>query len=412
MLPFLVGLNHPHTLWDPCNAGDVECAHYQVFQRRYGGNLTAAAAAQLQQYAEWGFNAAGYDSPPLHHAALPFLELTMPLDTDANDGSSSGPSCWKPDGHLLFPDPWNATVVKGATVGITRHCERTKPFRQNLIGYIFTDTPAFNITKTQMERGSDWVTAIRCLPDNSSPAPGRQAYTAFLKRRYGSENATRVCEAYGVPQAGSRCRSWDTVALDICAAGVRNVDHPTMLEDDYLFLPEIVEQYYGFASRAVRACDPAANILADTIRSPWTPDSIIRLIGKYADILSFQPDGAFFDAAEIDRLSRLSGLPVIIADIGFGWRRPAQTRYNNTEWTMYGNQTAAGAAYKTFVAGSAGSGKVLGLQKCQYIDQFLLQPEATLKPGMLDFDGSPHQPFTSLVVAANADAQRAFRGEK
>ena len=49
-LPFVLGLNHPHTLWDPCEPADVECKHFEIFQKLYDGNQSRAAAAQIPQY--------------------------------------------------------------------------------------------------------------------------------------------------------------------------------------------------------------------------------------------------------------------------------------------------------------------------------------------------------------------------
>jgi hypothetical protein len=35
-----------------------------------------------------------------------------------------------------------------------------------------------------------------------------------------------------------------------------------------------------------------------------------------------------------------------------------------------------------------------------------MQPGRVLKPGTLDFDGTPHQPFANLVRDANVEALR------
>ena len=42
--------------------------------------------------------------------------------------------------------------------------------------------------------------------------------------------------------------------------------------------------------------------------------------------------------------------------------------------------------------------------KCQIIDRSIMQPGRVLKPGTLDFDGTPHQPFANLVRDANIEA--------
>ena len=42
--------------------------------------------------------------------------------------------------------------------------------------------------------------------------------------------------------------------------------------------------------------------------------------------------------------------------------------------------------------------------KCMIIDRSIMQPGRVLKPGTLDFDGTPHQPFANLVRDANVEA--------
>ena len=79
--------------------------------------------------------------------------------------------------------------------------------------------------------------------------------------------------------------------------------------------------------------------------------------------------------------------------------------------------------------GSAKSGFIMGINKCQIVDRSIMQPgrvvsAATavcgprprsdagrccrqLKPGTLDFDLTPHQPFADLVRDANREALEA-----
>ena len=83
-----IGHNHPHSLWDPCNPGDAQCLENDLFHSKYGGDIRTAAAAQLKQYAEWGFNAAGYDAPIEHWEQLPFMTLSTPLDQPVSVGVS------------------------------------------------------------------------------------------------------------------------------------------------------------------------------------------------------------------------------------------------------------------------------------------------------------------------------------
>jgi len=386
-IPWPIGHNHPHSLWDPCDPADAECISNDLFNRLYGGNLARAAAAQLQQYADWGFNAAGYDAPEQHRAKLPFMSLTMPMDS----AQGGGPSFWQPD--LVFPDPWDLDFVAAFSSRIQTSCTNNAPNAANLLGTIWTDTPAFDIRKAQRDRGQDWVTTMRCLPPG---AAGLREYRAFLQARYGGAPG-RICTAYGAPAAN--CSSWDT--LELC--GVRNLNVPAAMADDYAFLPEIVSKYYAVGNATFRQCDPEGLLFGDTIRTLLTPDSVIEVMSRYVDVISYQPDGVQFNGTELGRIHMLSGgKPMVIADIGFGF---PHAPYDRTEWIEYPSQQAAGAAYSGFVSGAVKSGFVVGLNKCEYIDRSIMQPDRTLKPGTLSFDGTEHQPFTAALKAANAAAR-------
>ena len=332
-LPWHIGMNHPEAYWQPCDAHDEECIKADIFGRLFGHNQTRAALAQLPLYREWSFTAAGYDSPPEHMQQLPFLHLTMPLQTcgagpKAAGESCSGPSCWEVGLH--FPDPWNASTQRSIAARATAACEEIRPHRRNLIGYIWTDTPAFDVAYAQAQRGSDWVTALRCLPP---AAPGRREYSAWLQQRFAS-NLGRLCAAYKVPAAA--CTSWS--ALDLCP--IKNTASPAMMADDEAFMPTIVRAYLSQLNATIKACDPEANVFTDTIRSIWTPDNVIEVIGEFADAISYQPDDKYFNLTEMARVHRVSGgRPMLIADMGFAFPHEG---YGKQEWSYYESQEAAG----------------------------------------------------------------------
>ena len=49
---------------------------------------------------------------------------------------------------------------------------------------------------------------------------------------------------------------------------------------------------------------------------------------------------------------------------------------------------------------------MIGFNKSQLIDRVVDQAHGIgpLKPGLLNFNGTPHQPLTSLIAAANREA--------
>jgi hypothetical protein len=344
-LAWHIGMNHPEAYWQPCDPQDAECLRADLFRKLYQNNKTTAALAQLPLYDMWNFTAAGYDSPPEHMERLPFMHLTMPMSS-----GGSGPSSWAVDIH--FPDVWNASVRAGIVAKATAACEEIRPHRHNLIGYIWTDTPAFDVGYAQAQRGTDWVTAMRCLP---ADAPGRQAYMAWLKERFAA-NISRVCSAYSVPRAAcAATATWEH--LDLCP--YKNTATPAMMADDDAFMPTIVRTYLSHLNATIKACDPEGNVFTDTIRSTWTPDNVIEVIGEFADAISYQPDSKYFNLTEMERVHHVSGgKPLLIADIGFAFPHPP---YGKQEWNFYESQQAAGAAYKGFAIGSAKSGFIVGL---------------------------------------------------
>jgi hypothetical protein len=403
---FYVGLNHWSNV-QSCAPEDAECARADLFNARYRGNRTAAAAAAIGQWRRWGFTGAGYNSPPEFRAAMPYYTALFMLGAD-----SRGPNPWRPPGALVFPDPWNTSTVASIRAEATRKCAEVRPTRHNNLGYLLTDFPAYDIAKSQRRFGQDWISSLRCSPP---AAPGRLRYLAFLRAKYGAD-AAAVCRAYDLPAAG--CAGGYGKA-NLCP--VENMAVPAALADDYAFLPAIADQLYGTAAAAIRACDPEAVILGDTLDVAWTPDAVIEAAARHFDALSIQPSGGITGASAADadsgvpsaafnksawaRVHALSGgRPLLVADVGFAFARPP---YARVEWKTFASQRAAGAAYRAYVLGAARTPYIIGFQKCEYVDRAVAQPVLGLKEGMLNFNGTEHRPFCGIVAAANAEALRA-----
>lgn len=256
-LPFVIGHNHLHRLWESCDASDIECNRENLFERVYQSNQTTAALDALDHLREWGFSGVGYDpmggpgediAGATVMSAMPFYALTGPLDN-----ASHGPSLWRPTSQITFPDPWDQVTVQAIRSKITNKCKAVHPYRHNLLGYIWTDLTAWDIKVAQETHSKDWVSTIRCLP---AGAAGRTKYNDFLKQIYcNSSNVTRcdpvsVCTAYGLNN--SLCRSWEQ--LDVCA--VKNTKVPAAMDDDYNFLPQIAAEVFNVTHQSIQTCDP------------------------------------------------------------------------------------------------------------------------------------------------------------
>lgn len=400
--PFYIGLNHFGNLLR-CEDEDQWCQNASLFEKLYDGNKRMAAAAAAKQFHDWHFTGGGYNAPTEIMAAMPYYTALFLLSYP-----SGGPHPWRPTNMYFHPDPWNASVISSIQDTVKYKCSENKPFRHNNRGYLLTDFPGYDIINSQKAHGKDWVTSLRCA---SKDAPGKAVYLDFLKSKYG--NTTALCKAYDLE--ASRCATtWEQ--LDLC--NVRNTKSIPCLSDDYEFLPQIPQQIYTIAGDAIRSHDPDAVILGDTFVVSWVPDSIITLAGKMHDGLSIQPEGGeiflhqpkvergmsgvTFNRSEWDWLYQLGGnKPILIADLGFAFPRDP---FQAFEWNHWHNQTAAGTAYRDYVLSAAKTPYIIGFQKCQYIDRVEEQPQFGLKTGLLNFDGTPHEPFLSLVTAANTEA--------
>jgi len=395
-LGFVIGQNHMHYLWEACDATDAECQEADLFEKVYHSNQTSAALGALGHIRSWGFNGVGYDNggftPADDEAGRvimangPFYVLTEITKT----------SSWMPS--ITYPDPWDPATASHIGASITRQCIHVRPYRQNVLGYIWTDIPDWNIAKAQQQKGQDWVSTLRCL---NATAPGQQRYKEFLRQQYCNHTSchpSAVCQQYELPSA--LCPSWE--ALDLCSANNTRVE--AVMVDDYKFLPQIAAEVYSVANNSIKACDPEAVVFTDTF-SVSTPDSIIRQASRFADALSIQPDGAPFNVSDgiLDHFHLVSGgLPMLIADYGFAYPHPP---YEKQEWEMFPSERAAGAAYSASIISAAQSGFVIGFNKCGYIDRAIIQPTPVLKPGTLNFDGSSHEPLASLITEANHKAR-------
>lgn len=402
-MPFLVGMNHGPELFRPCGTGDTECEANDLFNRVYDSNATRAVSDVVKNLRNWNFSSVGYDwtdglpgANELFMSEMPFFSFTQLLNTDAGEG----PSQWQPPSKFILPDPWDDAVMHRMRDRVTAKCEQARPYRHNLAGYIWTDLPAYDINSTQKKFGRDWVTELRCLPVT---AAGRQQYNRHVANRTCagefSPNAcvpSLACERYGL--SVDMCPSWE--ALDFCHVESKNV--PAMLQDDYAFLPSIVDQIYSVANESVVACDPDALVLGDTFML-WVDgrmEGVFEATAPYTHVMSLQAGGSLIDVDELRGFSERAGSkPVMLSDMGFAF---PHVGYDDIMWKTYASQESAAAAWRSDLVRAAQSGFIIGGTKCQYIDRVV--GGGKLKPGILDFDGSPHQPFVDLMHAANSEA--------
>lgn len=97
--------------------------------------------------------------------------------------------------------------------------------------------------------------------------------------------------------------------------------------DDEAFLNRIADVYYTCVAGELRKADPHHLILGDRLMAlpEWTPDSILVTAAKYVDVIAFQPMGTRTMLRDyLDRVHRLTGKPILLADVNTMTRRPGR----------------------------------------------------------------------------------------
>ncbi len=132
---FQPGINHLNAGWTNEQRADAELAK-QV----------------IGQFKSWHFNTAGYgNSPPMlaHTPFVSFLNL-VPTSRFLREKAS-------------FPDVFDATFQRDLEKRIERQC---RDVRENprLLGYMWTDTPMWNLKDARRNIQKDWVSTCASLP--------------------------------------------------------------------------------------------------------------------------------------------------------------------------------------------------------------------------------------------------------
>jgi hypothetical protein len=235
-----------------------------------------------------------------------------------------------------------------------------------LIGVFWTDLPQWSVQIARQQRGLDWVSFMRALPPS---AAGREA----LERWVGHGRA----------------------------------------EAD--FLGQIAARLYADSAAALGRHAPEVLSLGDVYWASDMPGNVLREAMKHVDVISVQfgpehsphPGPGYerhFDSAFFGRLHQLTGKPLIIADHAVSF---PDARHARTLWHQAASQEEAAHAYREFVVAAARTPYILGYCRCQYAS-FYSAWRDTLKQGLLDVDGTPYEPYCTLVAEANREAQAVF----
>jgi hypothetical protein len=299
------------------------------------GKLADFLAARLR---EWGYNSSGYGSLPAMTRQLPYV---AEIWTEGPRSFSAGEKSVYTD---IFDPAVQARLRETIRTAAARHVEN--PF---CLGYVFIDLPVWHL---KPPRGESYVDFIRALPATAS---GRLAHTAFLRANPGA--------------------------------------------DDEAFTNHLATTYYTCAVAALRSVDAHHLILGDRLMAlpERTPDSILQTAAKFVDVLSFQPMGTPTPIGEyLDRVHRLTGKPILLADVNTMVTRPAKDIVDTTAY-----ERTAGEHTLAYYLDAASSRALLGIHRCTFRDYQPWNPQFHRR-GLLQADDSPYPLLIDYSRRTNA----------
>lgn len=386
-----LGINHFNTL-----RGRSE-GEQDLFRERYGGDWERFASELRQQYASWGFNTVDHGVEALRNK-WPYFASRDLARTSKYYGRPGSGNPWD------FPDVFDPAVAARLAGEVETLCREHRD-NKNLIAYLWTDTPTWDIHKTRRFRRTDWVSEIRRLP---AAAPGRRAYAAFLEQTYRGDIAG-FNRAYGLTsESFAQLPALSFEHLDLARYEVER--------DDQRFLGEIARRYYGIVGGANRRHDPQHLVFGDKYLLGDIPPQVLAAAAPHLDAVAVQPGdgyipiytpGDIYPAAEIAELHRLTGKPIFICDHQISFPTPT---HPHAIWPYHQrkNETEAAAATRDFLLAAMAEPTVIGYMRCQYIDRFTAFRGA-LKQGLVRHDGTPYERLVGATTQAHAEAVKRVR---
>jgi hypothetical protein len=292
----------------------------------------------------------------------------------------SDPSPASPNGYS-FPDPFDSEWAADVERRIREMCERHRGNRL-LIGYLWTDTPTWDVVKTRGLRGTDWVSEIRRLPADSS---GRRRYAEFLTSRY-RDRLAELNSIYGLDLPSF-------AALDEADLSSVAIGRHVVQADDIDFLEIVAEQFYSVVASAQRKYDPRHLIFGDRYLLGDHPPGVLRQAAKWIDAVAVQPGDLHaplyppstrFAVDEFRKIREVTGKPILICDhaISFPTKQHPRTIFEQEP-----SEGEAALAIARFIDAAFAEPYIIGYLKCQYIDR----PSGFgrgLRQGLLTADGS------------------------
>jgi hypothetical protein len=391
-----LGVNHIDAIHQPAAA--------EVFRHRFGGDAERAAEQIATHLTQLGFTNSGYGTPPSLQQRVPFFQ----------HGYIGQTARWRYPNQFAYHDvfdPQHHADIDAMALAVTT---RTKD-NPSLIGYYWADLVMWDIDRARAQRCTDWVSFHRALP---GPRAGKRAYVDFLRARH--HTIDRLNSAYA-----TTFPSFDFL-LSSQLHGLP-LDRSAVRADDDAFLGLIARTLYTAMATAFRKHDPHHLLLGDRYDAHNHPPQVLAAAVEHVDAIAVQWGAqievneidlagrydathnfgfeATFDRAYFERLHAQTGKPILICDHNISFAAPGMPF---TQWHQKQSPQDAAAAYRTFLHELIATPFMLGLQRCQYLSQDSV-PGKLCKQGLLDRDGSPLEPYCTLIAEANRESMSLWR---
>lgn len=166
--------------------------------------------------------------------------------------------------------------------------------------------------------------------------------------------------------------AWDLEAESFAALQQENLVLKTpQAEADFdAFFEMYLRDFYRLVHDVFRALDPNHLLLGDrylasTMNNPKLRDQLALAAGSYLDVLSYNYYANTPDVARLQRMSELSGRPLILSE--FHYAEPTSGLQGGVR--IVKNEQEKGLAYRNYVEQAAASGVVVGTHWFIYLDQ-------------------------------------------
>jgi len=279
-----------------------------------------------------------------------------------------------------------------------------------LMGYFMTDGPIFTDLDAAPRSNNIYGAVRRGLPtwprvlrNLGAESPGKRAYTAAMRERYGNEVA-RFNRTYG-----TTFDSWQALERTTGWRPETDPHNTAEREDNVAFLGRVVDRYYTVAVAAIRRYDRHHLIVGDKLNGNTDPqDAIVKLAAQHMDLIFYQMYGYWEEQKPLlDRWSRLTGKPMFNGDSSYA------VPYDDMP-NPYGphcrDQQERARRFREFGENAFARPDFVGWSWCGWIDGLKSHQKEKQHSGLQDPWGRYYRPLTDAMAAFSARMYDIARG--